>query len=415
MKAAQAVVILCQQLSQHIVDQTTETHHPCPQGAQFFMARSGNANIIPFDDARRMASMRSSRPAVVETARAVGDAYGDGSRRHASLDAAVPSRPSAGMGGYASSSYGVRAASPALPPLPRSSRDIRLGGVSPRADRGFSSVPSGAPSDSFDVDGPSASRSAVEVYEGSDGRVLDASSRAQRSYDKRRAKAKQKADRLFFKQFGADEPASSPHASRAAVYKGEMGKAHKRAFSDLESGRAVSSSDARRSSARSAKAPRTSTPPLAVFAGIAACLVFALVLLYPAAQTYYLETREQSRLQAEYDALSARNEAIESQLEYLKTDEGIEDAAHKELGWVYDGQVAGVVRGLGDDKGTAQEELIAQVKSGSVPAPETWYSPMLDVLFGYVDPAKVMPENTDMSNVSDVAADQPSTDGAETS
>ena len=59
--------------------------------------------------------------------------------------------------------------------------------------------------------------------------------------------------------------------------------------------------------------------------------------------------------------------------------------------------------------------MIAQVKSGSVPAPETWYSPMLDVLFGYVDPAKVMPENTDMSNVSDVAADQSSTDGAETS
>lgn len=415
MKAPPAVVILCQQLSQHIVDQTTETHHPCPQGAQFFMARSGNANIIPFDDARRMASMRSSRPAVVETARAVGDAYGDGSRRHASLDAAVPSRPSVGMGGYASSSYGARAASLALSPLPRSSRDIRLGGVSPRGERGFSSAPSGVPSDSFDVDGPSASRSAVEVYGGSDERVSDASSRAQRSYDKRRAKAKQKADRLFFKQFGADEPTPSPHASRAAVYKGEMGKAHKRAFSDLESGRAVSSSDARRSSARSAKAPRTSTPPLAVFAGIAACLVFALVLLYPAAQTYYLETREQSRLQAEYDALSARNEAIESQLEYLKTDEGIEDAAHKELGWVYDGQVAGVVRGLGDDKGTAQEELIAQVKSGSVPAPETWYSPMLDVLFGYVDPAKVMPENTDMSNVSDVAADQSSTDGAETS
>lgn len=376
------------------------------------MARSGNANIIPFDDARRMASTRSSRPAIVETARAVGDAYGDGSRRYASLDVAAPSRPLTGMGGYASSSYGVRAASPALPSLPRSSRDIRLGGIPSRGDRGVSSVPSGDPSDSFDVDRPRASRPAVEVYEGADERTSGTPSRTQRSYDKRRAKAKQKADRLFFKQFGSDDPAPSPHASRAAVYKGEMGKAHKRAFSDLESGRVVSSSDARRSSVRSAKTPRTSTSPLAVFAGIAACLVFALVLLYPAAQTYYLETREQSRLQAEYDALSARNEAIESQLEYLKTDEGIEDAAHKELGWVYDGQVAGVVRGLGDEKGTAQDELIAQVKSGSVPAPETWYSPMLDVLFGYVDPAKVMPENTDMSNVSDVAAEQPSTDGA---
>ena len=40
---------------------------------------------------------------------------------------------------------------------------------------------------------------------------------------------------------------------------------------------------------------------------------------------------------------------------------------------------------------------------------------MLDVLFGYVDPAKVMPENTDMSNVSDVSAGQQPADGAQTS
>lgn len=381
------------------------------------MARSGNANIIPFDDARRMASTRSSRPAVGEMAQAAGGTYSADRGRYASLDAAAPSRPSMGMGGYASSSYGVRtasASSPALPSLSRPSRDIRLADASQRGDYGFPSAPAHTPSDTFDVDRPYASRPALEAYKESDARSSGASSRAQRSCDKRRAKAKQKADRLFFKQFGSDEPSPSPHASRAAVYKGEMGKAHKRAFSDLESSRA-SSADARRSQTRSAKAPRTATPPIAVLAGIAACLVFALVLLYPAAQTYYLETREQSRLQAEYDALSARNAAIESQVEYLKTDEGIEDAAHKELGWVYDGQVAGVVRGLGNEKGTAQDELIAQVKSGSVPAPETWYSPMLDMLFGYVDPAKVMPENTDMSNVSDIAAEQTLADGAKTS
>ncbi len=381
------------------------------------MARSGNANIIPFDDARRMASTRSSRLAVGEMAQAAGGTYSADRGRYSSLDAAAPSRSSMSMGGYASSSYGARtasASSPALPPRPRPSRDIRLVGASQRGDYGFSSASTRTPSDAFDVDRPYASRPALEAYEESNARLSGASSRAQRSYDKRRAKAKQKADRLFFKQFGSDEPSPSPHASRAAVYKGEMGKAHKRAFSDLESGRA-SSAGARRSQTRSAKAPHTATPPLAVLAGIAACLVFALVLLYPAAQTYYLETREQSRLQAEYDALSARNAAIESQVEYLKTDEGIEDAAHKELGWVYDGQVAGVVRGLGNEKGTAQDELIAQVKSGSVPAPETWYSPMLDMLFGYVDPAKVMPENTDMSNVSDIAAEQTPADDAKTS
>ena len=386
-------------------------HHLCPQGAQFFMARSGNANIIPFDDARRMASSRYSRPAVNEMARAAGDPYAPGQGRYASLDVAAP-RSSAGMGGYASSTYGARTSSASLPTLSRPSRELRLAGDPQPSQRVASLASSRVRADASDRS--YESRPALEAYEPSADRSKESSSRAQRSYDKRRAKTKQKADRLFFKQFGSDEPAPSPHASRAAVYKGEMGRAHKRAFSDLESGRAVSG-DPRRSSTRSAKAPRASAPPLAVLAGAAACFIFALVLLYPAAQTYYLETREQSRLQAEYDALSARNEAIESQIEYLKTDEGIEDAAHKELGWVYDGQVAGVVRGLGNEKGTAQDELIAQVKSGSVPAPETWYSPMLDVLFGYVDPAKVMPENTDMSNVSDVSAGQQPADGAQTS
>ena len=91
---------------------------------------------------------------------------------------------------------------------------------------------------------------------------------------------------------------------------------------------------------------------------------------------------------------------MESEIEHLKTDEGIKDAARTELGWVEEGETAGVVQGLDQEASSQKDESInAQVKSGSVPAPETWYSPMLDAFFGYVDPASAKTDNTDMSNV----------------
>lgn len=363
------------------------------------MARKGNSNIISFDDARRMTSSRSARISAEEPQTA-GASSLSGSRRatarsasYGSTDTSVRdrSRLSESENLYASSSSRPRAASSRFSP------DIQLANSSRRSSSGSSL---------------SAVRPAVEAYDERDAQEDDFPSRESRARDKRRAKTKQKAERLFARQFGADDAAAPSEASRAAVYKGEMGRAHKRAFADLESGQASGSTGSRQSVPRGEKARRTSTPPVAVLTGIVACAAFALFLLFPAAQQFYMESREQARLQAEYDALSARNEAIENQIEYLKTDEGIEDAAHEELGWVYDGQVAGVVQGLDEEAGSSHGSLISQIKSGSVSAPETWYSPMLDLVFGYVDPVKATPENTDLSNVSDVAADQESATGA---
>lgn len=372
-----------------------------PQGAQPFMARKGNSNIISFDDARRMASSRSVRASAEEADRAAAFPIAS-SRRAASRSASYGSTGASvrdrslsfgSEDSFASSPSRFEGASP------RFSRDIRLANPSRRFSDGLSS---------------SAVRPALEVFDERDAREDDRPSSGSRSRDKRRAKTKQKAERLFARQFGSDDAAPS-EASRAAVYKGEMGRSHKRAFADLGSGRASGSTGSRQPAARSEKTRRASTPPMAVFAGVMACMAFALFLLFPAAQQFYVESREQARLQAEYDALSARNEAIESQIEYLKTDEGIEDAAHKELGWVYDGQVSGIVQGLDEEAKSSHGTVISQVKSGSIPAPETWYSPMLDLVFGYVDPVKSTPENTDMSNVSDVAADQDDATGASAS
>ena len=48
--------------------------------------------------------------------------------------------------------------------------------------------------------------------------------------------------------------------------------------------------------------------------------------------------------------LSERNAAIQSDIDRLSTDEGIEDVAREQLGWVSKGETAGVVVGLSEDE-----------------------------------------------------------------
>ncbi len=196
----------------------------------------------------------------------------------------------------------------------------------------------------------------------------------------KRARSKDKADRAFSRQYG-DQPASAAGesaGSRAAVYKGEMGASHRRAarMQDEKGGQGVS----RR---RSAKGFSLSAAPrkLVVSAACAVCVVLACAFLYPTAKQYYLIVRECDQLQAEYDALEERNAALQEEVDSLSTDEGVEDRAREELGWVMEGENAVTVRGLSSD-GEDDEEFSANIVSGSVEAPETWYSKLLDPLFG---------------------------------
>ncbi|HEY5539890.1 MAG TPA: septum formation initiator family protein [Coriobacteriia bacterium] len=79
--------------------------------------------------------------------------------------------------------------------------------------------------------------------------------------------------------------------------------------------------------------------PIFVTAAIA---VFAMSF-YPVARVQYRETRERARLQAEYDALSARNTRLATQVARLKTPEGVEDYARSQLGMVKAGEHVVVV------------------------------------------------------------------------
>ena len=196
----------------------------------------------------------------------------------------------------------------------------------------------------------------------------------------KRSVSKNKADRAFERQYGGADRASgaSDAGPRAAVYKGEMGQAHRRASRMQDEKASSSRADATRNAA--SRIPKfVKRPWFVATAGAAVCIVLTAAFLYPSAAQLYHSARERDQLQAEYAAIEERNEAIQSTVDSLSTDAGIEDRAHQEYGWVSKGENAVTVYGLDiDDDST----FIASVVPGSVPAPETWYSKLFGPLFG---------------------------------
>ena len=169
-----------------------------------------------------------------------------------------------------------------------------------------------------------------------------------------------------------------------------MGRNHKRAFNDLGGSSEGRSARGGRGAAATSRASQTKahlSAPIWVYAlGILICIAAALWFLYPMAQQYYVGLRTQDKLEAEYALLSERNAAIQSDIDRLSTDEGIEDVAREQLGWVSKGETAGVVVGLSEDETSSTPDTVhSQIDSASVKTPDTWYSGALDPLFGYSD------------------------------
>lgn len=118
-----------------------------------------------------------------------------------------------------------------------------------------------------------------------------------------------------------------------------------------------------------------------VIGASAICLILAILFLYPSVQNYYVAVRETAKSQAEYDALQDYYERVQDEAAAAKTDTGVEDLAHEELGLVKEGDNAVNVLGV------EPEELdltdLGIVPEGSIKAPDTWYSGFLDPIFGY--------------------------------
>lgn len=199
------------------------------------------------------------------------------------------------------------------------------------------------------------------------------------SAKRRRERTKERADRAYFRQYEAGKGPEPTGGPRAAVYKGEMGSTHKRSSRMQQQATTPPSS---RRGRRGRAADGTPFYGRTWFMGLAAtvlCLVFGAVTLYGPAQQLYVDIREKDRLAAEYAAVVERNEHIDSQVQALETDEGIEDMARTQLGWVRKGEHAVSVSGL-DPKDPA--EFRGNIVSEDIPLPDTWYSGILDPLFG---------------------------------
>lgn len=198
-----------------------------------------------------------------------------------------------------------------------------------------------------------------------------------------------KAERQFNKTFGSDEPVKPgpEQTSRAAVYEMKMGKSHKRSTRMQNN---ASSKKKRGLLSRffslfaflDPRSPRFSSQALIACATV----VLAVVMLYNPVANYYQEVRSQQQLEAEYAVVADYYSDLKSEVEYLNTKEGLEEYVREELGWVKGGEKVSSVDGLEPRDATVKQGSITADLSNAVPTPVTWYSPVLDVIFGYNKP-----------------------------
>lgn len=205
---------------------------------------------------------------------------------------------------------------------------------------------------------------------------------ADRRRTKAKARAKAKAGRAFEKQFGGQAP-ESDDSPRAAVYKGQMGASQRRA-QRMQADEAAPSRNRRRARfSKDALMGAMGSRTFMIGAAVVACLVMSTVFLYPTAQRYYCSVRDHDKLVIEYDALVDRNQELQSDVDSLQTDAGVEQRAHEQLGWVKKGEESANVRGLNLEETQQGSTITPNISSDSVQAPDTWYSPLLDLVFGY--------------------------------
>lgn len=165
---------------------------------------------------------------------------------------------------------------------------------------------------------------------------------------------------------------------RAAVYRGQMGSKQRRASRIQE--KSAPSVETKASPKRFSFDIRNLPASASKIVGVVACIAVFVAFLYVPAQQYYQQMRERDRLAAEYAAIQQRNDALQETVDALQSEAGIEDKAHSEFGYVKEGEQAVAVTGV-ELEDTSR--FTANIVPGTVPAPETWYSPFLDPLFGY--------------------------------
>ena len=116
---------------------------------------------------------------------------------------------------------------------------------------------------------------------------------------------------------------------------------------------------------------------------VCACLIMSCILMYAPMKNYYTAVRDRAKAEVALEIVTTRNAALLEDVALLTTDEGMEDRARDQYGWVKQGENAVAVAGLSEGGEPSAAEILRTVTLNDVKAPETWYSPMLDSVFGY--------------------------------
>ncbi|MDR2715863.1 MAG: septum formation initiator family protein [Coriobacteriaceae bacterium] len=195
--------------------------------------------------------------------------------------------------------------------------------------------------------------------------------------------SKDKAGKAFTKQYGDTASQAASSGPRAAVYKGEMGRQHKRITQlqqNFSAKGALTGGWSASISGWSAKLGLSGSPRLMTGMILATCLFFSCCFLYAPTKQYYLTLRHYDQLEAEYVALRDRNQTIQKQVDSLSSPDGLEERARKELGWTKEGEHSGTVVGL--EASREEADRTKSIAPGSVEPPRVWYTSFLDMLFG---------------------------------
>ena len=316
------------------------------------------SNIVSFEDARRSSrhasdewAMYGSSPAKTNRAKASRQAGKNSSASKSSRPTTAPARRSSRSDRQ-------------MPKDERAPRTTRTGQTSRSAER---------VADSRSTQKTSRNAAQSRAAE-SDARDI-----------KRRKKAKARAEKQYERQYASAPKAeeAAEGAPRAALYKGKMGSSQRKSTRMQRASQAGPVSAKLNPAGWFSHLNLSSRTAKLVTAAI--CAVFVCAFLYTPMQQYYQAVRDNARLEAEYAAVSSRNTALDEHNDSLASDAGLEDAVRQKYGYIVAGEQTAIVTGLSDEVELSKKEnaqVEANILASSIKAPEEWYTPILDAVFG---------------------------------
>lgn len=117
---------------------------------------------------------------------------------------------------------------------------------------------------------------------------------------------------------------------------------------------------------------------LKVVAAVAVALLVTTAILYPPTREYYVSVRTLEKAEAQLSQLEEQNEELQSSIDDIATDDGIENYVREEYGWVMDGEQAVSVTGLTTDAETSSSSITSTEEAEGETSPLTRF---LDTIF----------------------------------